>query len=144
MISNENRCNIASPRATSTPKWQNDSSSVTLSPPVRNDQIRKSIYMKNIFIKYFEENVCLFTKHRLLKEVKFENCYGCENGFQDHVCLFETDAEWIEIFYKEIIAKLDIQMIKILSKHRVYEYFRQEGVESVVSLDLILQMNDSG
>ena len=71
------------------------------------------------------------------------NCYECENRFQNHVCLFETDAEWIEIFYKEIIAKLDIQMIKILSKHRLYEHFRREEVESVVSLDLILQRNDS-
>ena len=39
----------------------------------------------------------MFTEHRLLKEVKFENCYRCENCFEDHVCLFETDAEWIEI-----------------------------------------------
>ena len=158
MSSHENRCNIASPRAASTPKRQNDSSAIILSLPVRkgvtptwiftelkkkNVQIPKSIYIKNIFSKYFEENVCLFTKHRLLKEVKSENCYGCENGFQDHVCPFETVAEWIEIFYKEIIGKSDIQMIKILSKHRLYEYFRREEVESVVSLNLILQMNDS-
>ena len=31
---------------------------------------------------------------------------------------------------------------KNLSKHRLYEHFRQEEVESVVSPDLILQMND--
>ena len=34
-------------------------------------------------------------------------------------------------------------MLKVLSKHRSYEHFRREEVESVVSLDLILQMNDS-
>ena len=85
--------------------------------------------------------MCLFTKHRPLKEVKCENCYGCENGFRDHVCLYGTDGEWIQIFYKEIIAKVDIQMVKIYG-NRLYEHFRREEVESVVSPDLILQMND--
>ena len=62
----------------------------------KNNQIPKTLY--------FEENVCLFTKHRYLKMVKCKNCYGCENSFQDHVCLSETDAEWIDILYKEILA----------------------------------------
>lgn len=31
---------------------------------------------------------------------------------------------------------------KNLSKHRLYEHFHREEVESVVSPDLILQMND--
>ena len=35
MISHENRCNIASPRAASTPKRQNDSSAIILLLPVR-------------------------------------------------------------------------------------------------------------
>lgn len=46
--------------------------------------------------------------------------------------------------FKEIIAEFDIQIIKKkLWEHEFYEHFFQQEVESVVSFNLMLQVNDS-
>ena len=55
--------------------------------------------MKNLFINYFEENMCVWANHKIFNQVKCENSYGCEKRFPDHTCLFDTDAEWIDGFY---------------------------------------------
>ena len=158
---------IAPPIATSTPKGhsgkrpssnQKDSSDVIISPPVkrrvktvqiftnlkkRNHQVSRSVFIKNVFIKYFEENVCAWANHKILNQVKSENCCGCEKRFLDHTCLFDTDAKWIDGFYDEVISKLDVGLISVLAKHRFYEHFRQDEANSVLSMDIILQLNDS-
>ena len=58
--------------------------------------------------------------------------------------VFQTiHGDWIEKFYDEIISKLDVGLITILVKHRLYEHFRQDEVNSVISMNIVLQMNGS-
>ena len=67
-------------------------------------------------------------------------------GFLDHVYLLETNAEWSNvdwiIFYKEILAILYVQILKTLSKHRLYEHFRRDEINYIIWLGLILQIKD--
>ena len=37
---------------------------------------------------------------------------------------------------------LDVGLISILAEHRLYEHFCQDEVHSVLSMDIILQLND--
>ena len=160
MSPKENRYNIAPPRATSTPKQHNDSSVFILSPPVRkrvtstrtftelkkNGQIPKSLYIKNLFVKYFEENLCLFTKHRFLKEVKCENCNECDNYVVTLLrfsgsCMLNwkgcrMDRDFLQADNSKIRHSNDKKFIEI----QVIWTFSLRKVESVVSLDLILQI----
>ena len=78
----------------------------------------------------------MWANHKILNQVKCENSYGCEKRFPDHTCLFDTDADWIDGFYDEIISKLDVGLISILAKHRLYEHFCQDEVHSVLSMDI--------
>ena len=73
----------------------------------------------------------VWANHKILNQVKSGNCYGCGKRFSDYTCLFDTDAEWIDGFYDEIISKLDVGLVSILAKHRLYEYFRQDEVNGV-------------
>ena len=72
--------------------------------------------------------MCVSANHKILYQVKSQSCYGCEKRFPDHTCLFDTDTKWIDGFYNEIISKLDVGLISILPKHRLYEHFRQDEV----------------
>ena len=36
--------------------------------------------------------------HKILNQIKYKNCYGCEKRFPDHTCLFDTNGDWIERF----------------------------------------------
>ena len=87
--------------------------------------------------------MCLWANHKILNQIKCENRHGCEKDFRDRTCHFDVNGDWSERFYDEIISKLDVGLITILVKHRLYEHFRQDEVNSVISMDIILQMNDS-
>ena len=87
--------------------------------------------------------MCFFVNHRIRNQVKSESWYGCERGSGDYVCLFETNTKCIKIFYKEILVKSDIQMLNIFLKYSLYKHFRRDGVNGIISLDYILQLNGS-
>ena len=66
----------------------------------------------------------LFVIHKIFNQGKSENLYGPENGFLVHVYLFRTNLEWnyfecTKIFSKVILATLQVQTLKILSKQRL-------------------------
>ena len=161
MSPQESRYNIAPPRATSTPQQHNDSSVFILLPPVRkrvtstriftelkkkNGQIPKSLYIKNLFIKCFEENVCLFTKHRFLKEVKCENCNGCDNDvvtllrFSWSCMLNWKGCRMDQDFLEADNSKNRHSNDKNFIETQVIWTFLLRKVESVVLLDLVLQI----
>ena len=110
----------------------------------KNDQIPKTLYIKNLFIHYFEENVCLFTKHRFLKEVKCEN--GCDNylvtllRFSGQCMLNWKGCRMDRDFLQADNSKIRLSNDKTFIETQAIWTFSLRKVENIVSLDLILQI----
>ena len=143
------------PIETSTPKRSNDDSVIIISPPrpkrriiplqiATNSKTRKkekNVFMENLYLKYFEETVCVFTAEQILPNLKKKNCRGCKN-ISIHECILSSNEEWVLFYYGEIIEQLDIKLIKALCKQRLYEHFRPAEVENTIKAELLYRTND--
>ena len=100
---------------------------------VRHGKLKKETIRK-IFQRYRKETVVVMRNVKLLPEIIHSNCFGCSRPSQsEHECLMRGEEESVDIYFDEIMKKVDFLLVNHLAMQRLAEKHPEEEIwESIL------------